>query len=1438
MVRASLQVFRRALGPTALCLLIARVPVWAQSGSVTVTPDGQTTPDRPPNTGGYTANFTVTNTGSAPDSFWISCGWFAPVTCTGVSDDFVTLAAGADIGISAFYNVGAAGIGEISLSAFSEASMATDDGYYTVPVVGPPPSNWDVTPFNHEHQVMGRCAAGCFAVTHAQSTVPYFSLDTPRNLTLVYHGDRVHPKPFIHLNVQKPDAQVPQQVWLEVKRSGADQTFANGETRLKFLAASSGYQRIGGQLRDSTLATGMHDVEIIVSWYYGASMIMQSWVTRLLVVNETEAPIARGWTIAGVQRLYPQANGHALITEGDGSAAFFKTGFVSPPGEFSMLETFGAGWRRRYPDSTKVVFNSLGLMTDVYDSFNNRTQFFYDGSNRLTTVRDPNGKDLVLAYGPNGLSSIRDNVTPNRYTTVTVQPSPTRTLTAISDPDNVSTGFAYDASRRLSSVTDRRGQTTTIGWQTVNGKATGKLSSVTAPQITVFENGQVQSAVPVTSFAPWQTVAVPYVLTGSAPAAVVLPSDVKGQVTEPSGKISRFTVDRWGQPVQTINALNQTTTVTYDGSGLPIKVQYPTGGADSAAYDGNGLPTYIKPSGLTATTVTYNATWKTQPQLITGSNRPSNRFWIGANGRVDSADVGGTGKTRYLYETFGRVTQVKDASNVVVETRQYSGINGNLSAVTTPQRLHQYGYDNYGRVTSDSIVNVGKRTFEYDVLNRQRKVWDGVNANPTESIYDNLYLIKVIDPALQNYEYGHNALGWGIWVEDAVGARDSVWYSRDGDVTRTRNRRGQIVRFYYDALHRLLAKGGTNTDSSTFAYNTAPGANWVRASNPYDTLTTNFSNDGLVTSEQTVFGGRTYTISAQYAAAGWVDSVWAVGDAGSFLVRRYVYNTDVGTLTDIRLGGKSASMTYDNKLRPTATSFTGGNITTRDFITTNPMARTEPDQGHLAEFGRRLEHDRGRIRSHFNTGGAAELGNFFGYDGLDRIKADTSAMVEKDLCTWNADDGWVCPPPTPQSVQVYSYDAAGNRLDQGGAYGIGNRITDFNGCSYSTDADGNVTSRICGDDTVRFHWTAENRLKALKVVGGDSVDFRYDALGRLVRRDWNASVQAYFLWSGDHVFAELDPSGVDRVEYSYYPGLDRPHAIGLAADTVYFAHFDGLGNVIGYVSEVNWLSASYGYDLWGFGGPGSENLQGQTNRARFKGALWLGDIGPELYYMRNRWYEPHSGRFLSEDPIGLAGGINPYVFAGNDPVNMRDPTGLGCKLWVWVVFDATRKIVAILGYEWECDSDDEGGSGGGGGGGESPQQPDRKPPDQCPAALQSPGLRNAADIAWRRFQDTGNEEGAVLLTTPGGNIYGVQVRGTERFRIYIDVRPYIGRLNFFGTLHTHETEGRSGLLGDQLLAANRARQGLPNWPRAVATRDSLFLIPGDPLEPTQACGRK
>jgi RHS repeat-associated protein len=76
---------------------------------------------------------------------------------------------------------------------------------------------------------------------------------------------------------------------------------------------------------------------------------------------------------------------------------------------------------------------------------------------------------------------------------------------------------------------------------------------------------------------------------------------------------------------------------------------------------------------------------------------------------------------------------------------------------------------------------------------------------------------------------------------------------------------------------------------------------------------------------------------------------------------------------------------------------------------------------------------------------------------------------------------------------------------------------------------------------------------------------------------------------------------------------------------------------------------------------------------------WYGTLSQEhrdatgTLYKRNRTYDPVTGRFTQEDPIGLAGGINLYGFGDGDPVNFSDPFGL-CPLPGW-----HAKIACLVG---------------------------------------------------------------------------------------------------------------------------------------------------------------
>src|SRR4030095_1176890 len=71
---------------------------------------------------------------------------------------------------------------------------------------------------------------------------------------------------------------------------------------------------------------------------------------------------------------------------------------------------------------------------------------------------------------------------------------------------------------------------------------------------------------------------------------------------------------------------------------------------------------------------------------------------------------------------------------------------------------------------------------------------------------------------------------------------------------------------------------------------------------------------------------------------------------------------------------------------------------------------------------------------------------------------------------------------------------------------------------------------------------------------------------------------------------------------------------------------------------------------------GNANTGTNLTRYTYTGREFDSDTG--LYYYRARWYDPQVGRFISEDPIGLAGGINQFAYVGNNPQNGTDPSGL------------------------------------------------------------------------------------------------------------------------------------------------------------------------------------
>jgi RHS repeat-associated protein len=190
------------------------------------------------------------------------------------------------------------------------------------------------------------------------------------------------------------------------------------------------------------------------------------------------------------------------------------------------------------------------------------------------------------------------------------------------------------------------------------------------------------------------------------------------------------------------------------------------------------------------------------------------------------------------------------------------------------------------------------------------------------------------------------------------------------------------------------------------------------------------------------------------------------------------------------------------------------------------------------------------------------------------------------------------------------------------------------------DLDGNTLN----DGTNTYTWDARNRL-----VSADSgaATFSYDALGRRIGKTI-ASANTNFLYDGVNPVQELN--GTTPTANLLTGGIDERFTRTDANGTLNYIT-DALGSTIALTDTSGNSNLQYSYDPYG----GMNATGSTTNSYTYTGREFDG-LG--LYYYRARYYNPNTGRFLSEDPIGFDGGINKYAYAGNDPIDYFDPFGL------------------------------------------------------------------------------------------------------------------------------------------------------------------------------------
>ena len=249
------------------------------------------------------------------------------------------------------------------------------------------------------------------------------------------------------------------------------------------------------------------------------------------------------------------------------------------------------------------------------------------------------------------------------------------------------------------------------------------------------------------------------------------------------------------------------------------------------------------------------------------------------------------------------------------------------------------------------------------------------------------------------------------------------------------------------------------------------------------------------------------------------------------------------------------------------------------------------------------------------------------------------------LTSANYDDG------NPNQTPTWSYDAAGNRADA--ACDNLNRTTSIGGAAVTNDILGNRITR----SGVTYGWDCLNRLTSLS--GSVTASYKYRADGMRVGKGTGGVTTQY---------RHDAPMGVEDVEASSFGMTVTRYGLGVRGVdliertdpqgnvTTGFPIYDAHGNNVATLTRRGtWYSIGdrRSYDAWRV-----VRAQQSGGDPKLRYCAGLGhktDDESGLVYMRARYYEPGSGRFISEDPA--MHGANWFAYAKNNPIGFMDASG-------------------------------------------------------------------------------------------------------------------------------------------------------------------------------------
>lgn len=724
-------------------------------------------------------------------------------------------------------------------------------------------------------------------------------------------------------------------------------------------------------------------------------------------------------------------------------------------------------------------------------------------------------------------------------------------------------------------------------------------------------------------------------------------------------------------------------TLKYDGAGRPLSVKDPNGVITDYEYHPRGWLTASKVRGPdnaveTDDAITRVAYWPTG--LVQRVTQPDGAFTLytydAAHRLTDISDNAGN-TIHYVLDNAGNrlAEETKDAGGALKRTlsRIYNQLGQLATQADAQANPTDFTYDANGNANTVTDALGRVTDHDHDPLNRLARTLQDVGgiAAETKFQYDALdNLTKVTDPKGLDTSYTYNGLGDLTQLQSPDTGTTTYTYDSAGNRASQTDARGVTTTYAHDVLNRLTAVNYPDTALNvSYTYDSAPtvceagetfgvgrlsGMDDASGSTRYC-----YNRFGHLVRKVQTTNGVNFVVRYTYTLAGNLQAmVYPDGTTVDYGRNAQGQVTEVGVT---RSGQPRQVLLHQATYHPfgPVAGWTYGNGRTlsrtldQDY---RPLTIEDPNTGGLSlGFG----YDAvGNLTTLGTAQGVANPAIRFGYDALGRLT--------------RTEDG-----PTQAAIDVYAYDATGNRTAHTTAAGTSaytypttnHRLTDVAGVPRTYDAVGNTTA-IGG--TRGFAYNDANRMSGVQQSGMTTRQYAYNGRGEQVRRYLGATNTYTVYDEAGHWLGDYDDSGAPLQQALWMDDLP----VGLLANgnQVHYLQPDHLGSPRVVIEAARNVPV-WTWDLKGeaFGStapqqdPDGDGIPFVLDM-RFPGQRY--DVASNLYYNYFRDYEPGSGRYIQSDSIGLSGGISTFAYTGRSPLLFVDPQGLqACRTTYGVFFN-------------------------------------------------------------------------------------------------------------------------------------------------------------------------